>query len=96
MIRRWLMSLLEADVRALVRDEVDLYLLDLGLDDRLEFRSCRPPLQPDHPWRQCEPPLDASMMTWDCLCGRRWRLSEHTSGPTQYFSWDEETETATR
>lgn len=34
MIRRWLLSLLEADVRALVRDEVDLYLLDLGLDDR--------------------------------------------------------------
>jgi hypothetical protein len=33
MIRRWLLRLLEADVRALVRDEVDLYLLDLGLDD---------------------------------------------------------------
>lgn len=35
MIRRWLLSLLEADVIALVRDEVDLYLIDLGLDDRL-------------------------------------------------------------
>lgn len=34
MIRRWLLSLIEADVIALVRDEVDLYLLDLGLDDR--------------------------------------------------------------
>ncbi|HEY2089057.1 MAG TPA: hypothetical protein VGH54_23915 [Mycobacterium sp.] len=33
MIRRWLLSLLEADIIALVRDEVDLYLLDLGLDD---------------------------------------------------------------
>lgn len=40
MIRRWLLSLLdvppqmsEADVIALVRDEVYLYLLDLGLDD---------------------------------------------------------------
>jgi hypothetical protein len=33
MIRRWPLSLLEADIIALVRDEVDLYLLDLGLDD---------------------------------------------------------------
>lgn len=39
MIRRWLLSLLEADVRALVRDEVDLYLLDLGLDDRLDVED---------------------------------------------------------
>lgn len=36
MIRRWLLSLLEADVIALVRDEVDLHLIDLGLDDRLD------------------------------------------------------------
>lgn len=43
MIRRWLMALLETEIRALepeiralVRDEVDLYLLELGLDDRLD------------------------------------------------------------
>lgn len=35
MIRRWLMSILETEIRAVVRDEVDLYLLELGLDDRL-------------------------------------------------------------
>ena len=39
MIRRWLMALLETEIRALVRDEVDLYLLDLGLDDRLEHNG---------------------------------------------------------
>jgi hypothetical protein len=39
MIRRWLMALLETEIRALVRDEVDLYLLELGLDDRLTLEG---------------------------------------------------------
>jgi hypothetical protein len=54
MIRRWLLSLIEADVRALVRDEVDLYLLDLGLDDRQSNENVRAYVS--HLWTE----------DWDC------------------------------
>lgn len=38
MIRRWLMALLETEIRALVRDEVDFCLIDIGLNDQA-FRA---------------------------------------------------------
>jgi hypothetical protein len=49
--------------------------------------------QPDHPWRQCEPPVEnlRAPAVWICPCGRRWKLSEHTSHLTSYFVWNEET-----
>jgi hypothetical protein len=35
MICRWLLARLEVDIRALVRDEVDFCLIDIGLDEQV-------------------------------------------------------------